>query len=177
MIHADSAVEIGKHHKVFLCKWRLKCRPLAPFGDAGIACRAVGSLEEAGDRLFTFTRLDPSQRKPARTTNAIERLNEEFRRRIKTRTVLPCAETAPMLVWALMASGQIHLLGRLLRNRLPGNGCGKWMVGEPWLGRSPRSALTLRPDQTQVPTLAGRRQRIPTRLRTAVQKSATVAAG
>jgi putative transposase len=50
------------------------------------------SLEEAGDRLFTFTRLDPSQWKSARTTNAIERLNEEFKRRIKTQTVLPDAE-------------------------------------------------------------------------------------
>ena len=37
----------------------------------------------------------------------IERLNEEFRRRIKTQTVLPNAETAPMLFWALLASGQI----------------------------------------------------------------------
>ena len=65
------------------------------------------SLEEAGDRLFTFTRLDPSQWKSARTTNAIERLHEEFRRRIKTQAVLPDAETAPMLFWALLASGQI----------------------------------------------------------------------
>jgi transposase-like protein len=40
-------------------------------------------------------------------TNAIERLHEEFKRRIKTQTVLPCAETAAMLFWALMASGQI----------------------------------------------------------------------
>ena len=40
-------------------------------------------------------------------TNAIERLHEEFRRRIKTQTVLPEAETAPMLFWALLASGQI----------------------------------------------------------------------
>ena len=63
----------------------------------------------AGDRLFSFTRLDPSQWKSARTTNAIERLNEEFRRRIKTQTVLPCAETVPMLLWALLASGQIQL--------------------------------------------------------------------
>jgi putative transposase len=39
----------------------------------------------------------------------IERLNEEFRRRIKTQTVLPCAETVPMLLWALMASGQIQM--------------------------------------------------------------------
>jgi transposase-like protein len=43
----------------------------------------------------------------ARTTNAIERLHEEFKRRIKTQTVLPSAETAAMLFWALMASGQI----------------------------------------------------------------------
>jgi hypothetical protein len=36
-------------------------------------------------------------------------LNEEFRRRIKTQAVLPCAETVPMLLWALMASGQITM--------------------------------------------------------------------
>jgi putative transposase len=44
-----------------------------------------------------------------RTTNAIERLHEEFKRRIKTQTVLPCAETAAMLFWALLASGQITM--------------------------------------------------------------------
>jgi len=42
-------------------------------------------------------------------TNAIERLNEEFKRRIKTQTVLPSAETAAMLFWALLASGQINM--------------------------------------------------------------------
>ena len=40
-------------------------------------------------------------------TNAIERLHEEFKRRIKTQTVLPSADTAAMLFWALLASGQI----------------------------------------------------------------------
>ena len=45
--------------------------------------------------------------KSARTTNAIERLHEEFKRRIKTQTVLPSADTAAMLFWALLASGQI----------------------------------------------------------------------
>jgi putative transposase len=40
-------------------------------------------------------------------TNAIERLHEELKRRIKTQTVLPSAETAAMLFWALLASGQI----------------------------------------------------------------------
>jgi transposase-like protein len=44
-----------------------------------------------------------------RTSNAIERLHEEFKRRIKTRTVLPSAETAAMLFWALLASGQITM--------------------------------------------------------------------
>ena len=42
-----------------------------------------------------------------RSLSAIERLHEEFKRRIKTQTVLPPAETAAMLFWALLASGQI----------------------------------------------------------------------
>jgi transposase-like protein len=54
------------------------------------------SLEEAGDKMFTFTRFPPNQWKSIRTSNAIERLHEEFKRRIKTQTVLPCAETAAM---------------------------------------------------------------------------------
>src|SRR6059058_4311037 len=60
-------------------------------------------------RLFSFAQLPPSQWKSARTTNAIERLHEEFKRRIKTQTVLPSAETAAMLFWALLASGQITM--------------------------------------------------------------------
>jgi putative transposase len=95
MIYAETKAEIETRRKAFLRKWRLKCKAVAD------------SLEEAGGRLFTFTRLDPSQWKSARTTNAIERLHEEFRRRIKTQTVMPDAETAPMLFWALLASGQI----------------------------------------------------------------------
>jgi putative transposase len=60
-------------------------------------------------RLFTFTCLPPSQWRSARTTNAIERLHEEFKRRIRTQTVLPSADTAAMLFWALLASGQINM--------------------------------------------------------------------
>jgi len=51
----------------------------------------------------------PTQWRSARTTNAIERLHEEFKRRIKTQTVLPSADTAAMLFWALLASGQINM--------------------------------------------------------------------
>ena len=97
MIYAETRTEVMRRRKLFLAKWRLKCRGVAD------------SLEEAGERLFTFTRLPPSQWKSARTTNAIERLHEEFRRRIKTQTVLPSAETAAMLFWALLASGQINM--------------------------------------------------------------------
>ena len=39
----------------------------------------------------------------------IERMNEEFRRRIKTQAVRPCPGTVPMLLWALLASGQIQM--------------------------------------------------------------------
>jgi transposase-like protein len=97
MIYAATSKEIEERRRVFLRKWRLKCRAVAD------------SLEEAGDRLFTLTRLPPSQWRSARTTNAVERLHEEFKRRIKTQTVLPSPETAAMLFWALLASGQITM--------------------------------------------------------------------
>jgi putative transposase len=97
MIYAETPEAIEKHRKAFIRKWRLKHEAVA------------NSLEEAGDRLFTFTRLPPSQWRSARTTNAIERLHEEFKRRIKTQTVLPSADTAAMLFWALLASGQTNM--------------------------------------------------------------------
>ncbi len=115
MIPAETAKEVQARRKAFRPKWRLRCPAVAT------------SLEEAGDRLFAFLRLPPSQWKSARTTNAIERLHEEFKRRIKTQTVLPSAETAAMLFWALMASGQIIMrkvdgwqtLGETLANPVP----------------------------------------------------------
>jgi putative transposase len=97
MIYAATREEIEARRKAFIRKWRLKHRAVAD------------SLEEAGDRLFAFTRLPPSQWRSARTTNAIERLHEEFKRRIKTQTVLPSADTAAMLFWALLASGQVNM--------------------------------------------------------------------
>ena len=60
MIYAATHKQIEAKRKVFLRKWRLKCKAVAD------------SLEEAGDRLFAFTRFPPSQWKSIRTTNAIE---------------------------------------------------------------------------------------------------------
>ena len=97
MIHAGTAEEIGRRRRAFPGKWREKCRAVAD------------GPEEAGDRPFTLTRLDPTRWGPARTTNAIGRLNGGFRRRIRTRTLPPCAETVPMLPWTLPASGRIRM--------------------------------------------------------------------
>jgi putative transposase len=97
MIYAATREEIEIRRRAFIRKWRLKHRAVAD------------SLEEAGERLFAFARLPPSQWRSVRTTNAIERLHEEFKRRIKTQTVLPSADTAAMLFWALLASGQISM--------------------------------------------------------------------
>jgi putative transposase len=47
--------------------------------------------------VFTFTRFP---------FGLIERLHEEFKRRIKTQTIPPCAETAAMPFWALLASAR-----------------------------------------------------------------------
>ena len=97
MIYAETAKQVEAKRRAFLRKWRLRCPAVA------------ASLEEAGDRLFAFLRLPSSQWESARTTNAIERLHEEFKRRIKTQTVLPSAETAAMPFWALLASGQVTM--------------------------------------------------------------------
>ena len=97
MIYAATTAEIETRRQAFIRKWRLKHSAVAD------------SLEEAGDRLFTFARFPPDQWRSIRTTNAIERLHEEFKRRIKTQTVLPSAETAALLFWALLASGQITM--------------------------------------------------------------------
>jgi putative transposase len=95
MNDADTPQEVQNRSKDFLHEWRLRHPAVA------------GSLEEAGDGLFTFTILPPSRWKSARPTNAIEQLREELKRRIKTHTVLSCADTAAMRFWVLLASGQI----------------------------------------------------------------------
>jgi putative transposase len=67
MIYTDTKQEIATKRKAFIRKWRLKCKAVP------------ASLEEAGNKLFTFTRFPKSQWKSIRTSNAIERLHEEFK--------------------------------------------------------------------------------------------------
>ncbi|HJZ71823.1 MAG TPA: transposase, partial [Vicinamibacterales bacterium] len=69
----------------------------------------VTSLREGGEELLTFFTFPKSQWKTLRTTNTIERLHEEFRRRVKTQGSLPTEDAALVLLFSLVASGQIKL--------------------------------------------------------------------
>ena len=60
-------------------------------------------------RLHSAAAEPMAQRADANCDRAIERLYEEFKRRITTQTVLPSADTAALLFWALLASGQINM--------------------------------------------------------------------
>lgn len=44
-----------------------------------------------------------------RTTNIIERLHEDFRRPVKTQRALPTEDAAVVLLFSLVASGQVKL--------------------------------------------------------------------
>src|SRR5205807_9219728 len=81
----------------FLRKWRLRCKAV------------VSSFEEAGDELFTFLQFPQSQWKALRTTNALERINEEFRRRTKTQASLPGEDAVLLLLYGLLRSGHVKL--------------------------------------------------------------------
>ena len=97
MMYSDTAEDAIAARQAFIVKWKSKCPGVAK------------SLEEAGERLFTFLRFPPCQWKSIRTTNVIERLNEEFRRRVKVQGLQPNGESVCMLFWALIASGAATL--------------------------------------------------------------------
>jgi putative transposase len=121
MIYVGTKQEIETKRKAFIRKWRLKCKAVAD------------SLEEAGDKLFTFTRFPKSQWKSIRTSNAIERLHEEFKRRIKTQTVLPSRKLPRC------CSGPCWLLAR--------SRCARWTIGKASPSSLPIKSLTLPHDQ------------------------------
>ncbi len=97
MIYAEHATQVAHARTVFTKKWRLRC--------PGV----VDSLAEAGDDLFTFVRFPTAQWKALRTTNALERIHEEFRRRVKTQASLPSQDAVLLLLFGLLRSGAITL--------------------------------------------------------------------
>ena len=97
MIYAESRAAVEQARVGFARKWKLRCQAVS------------ASFEEAGDDLFTFTAFPISQWKALRTTNALERINEEFRRRTKTQASLPSEEAVLLLPFGLLRSGQVKL--------------------------------------------------------------------
>jgi putative transposase len=97
IIYAPNRAAAEGARESFLAKWRTPCPSVA------------ASLEEAGEELLTFYGFPASQHKSLRTTNAIERLQEEFRRRVKTQASLPSEKAALLVFFGLFASGQLNM--------------------------------------------------------------------
>jgi putative transposase len=97
IVYATSADAARLAYAAFERTWAKRC--------PGV----MTSLREGGDELLTFFRFPKEQWKTLRTTNVIERLHEEFRRRVKTQGSLPSEDAAVVLLFSLVASGQIKL--------------------------------------------------------------------
>src|SRR5438552_678796 len=97
MIYGETVAAIEQARARFTKKWHLRCPAV------------MESLKEAGEELFTFLRFPSSQWKALRTTNALERINEEFRRRTKTQASLPSQDAVLLLLFGLLRSGQVKL--------------------------------------------------------------------
>ena len=74
-----------------------------------LAPAVAASLAEGGEELLTFFQFPRAQWKSLRTTNGLERLNLEFRRRVKTQAALPTSDAALVVLFGLVASGQVRL--------------------------------------------------------------------
>jgi putative transposase len=103
MIYADDRQAAELQRQRFAKKWKLLCPAV------------LDSFNEAGEQLFTFLKFPRSQWKALRTTNVLERVNEEFRRRTKTQSSLPNADAVLLLLFGLLRSGQIRF-----RNKIDG---------------------------------------------------------
>ena len=97
IVYADDAMKARKDYAAFVAKWTKLCPAVAR------------SLEEAGDRLLTFYAFPKPLWRALRTTNTLENLNREFRRRTKTQASFSSEASAVTLLYALVAFGQIRL--------------------------------------------------------------------
>jgi transposase-like protein len=95
--YAESQAAAERAYQRFVTRWQTRCQGV------------VASLEEAGAELLTVFRFPAAQWQCLRTTNVIERLHEEFRRRVKTQASLPNEPAVLILLHGLMASGQLRL--------------------------------------------------------------------
>jgi transposase-like protein len=97
IIYAKSGLAAREAYGTFVKKWTKLCP------------QVVTSLEEAGEQLLTFYAFPKALWAALRTTNSIENLNREFRRRTKTQASFSTEEAAVTLLYGLVAFGQLQL--------------------------------------------------------------------
>jgi putative transposase len=97
IVSAKDGLAARDAYGAFLTKWSKLCPSVAR------------SLEEGGLELLTFYEFPKSMWKSLRTTNAVENLNRELRRRTKTQASFSTEEAAVTLLYGLVAFGQIKL--------------------------------------------------------------------
>lgn len=97
IIYASDGLAARAAYEAFLKKWSTLCPAVAT------------SLAEAGLELLTFYDFPKATWKSIRTTNILENLNREFRRRTKTQASFGTEDAALTLLYGLVAFGQIQL--------------------------------------------------------------------
>lgn len=97
IVYAQDGLAAREAYRKFVAKWTTLCPAVAR------------SLEEAGESLLTFYAFPKAMWRALRTTNSLENLNREFRRRTKTQASFSTEDAAVTLLYGLVAFGQIQL--------------------------------------------------------------------
>lgn len=97
IINADDIKTAEVNYDAFVRKWSRKAESVAR------------SLEEGGSDLLTFMRFPKEQWRSLKTTNIIENLNHEFRRRTKTQGLFPTQSSVLVLLFGMVASGMVRM--------------------------------------------------------------------
>jgi len=97
IVYAEDIRSAKAAYDAFMRKWSRKAEGVAR------------SLAEAGPNLLTFMAFPEEQWKSLRTTNIVERLNHEFRRRTKTQGMFPTESSVLVLLFGLVASGMVRM--------------------------------------------------------------------
>lgn len=97
LLYATDGLAARAAYDAFVKKWSTLCPAVAK------------SLEEAGLELLTFYDFPKAMWKSLRTTNTLENLNREFRRRTKTQASFGTEDAALIILYGLVAFGQIQL--------------------------------------------------------------------
>lgn len=97
LLYAADGLAARAAYDAFVKKWSTLCPAVAT------------SLEEAGLELLTFYDFPTGRWKSLRTTNTLENLNREFRRRTKTQASFSTEDAALIILYGLVALGQIQL--------------------------------------------------------------------